>query len=89
MSLRYLDIEIQNVRLTERRKFDRSVTFIGRAKLNALDAQQIDLAAERIGCTRNEFILSARNQFGAGLQQSARPHLIGQPLELRPLAMPG
>lgn len=59
MSLRYLDIEIQNVRLTERRKFDRSVTFIGRAKLNALDAQQIDLAAERIGCTRNEFILSA------------------------------
>ena len=63
--MQHIDCVIQQVRLKERRKFDRTTTVIAKAKFNALDLKNIDDAAFLLDCTRNEFILSAATSLAA------------------------
>ena len=57
-ALRSANIRLQNVKFIERRKVSRSDHIIARAKINHDDLTAIDQAAEMIGVTRNEFVLS-------------------------------
>lgn len=59
MALRYLDILIQQMRLSERKHWGRDIRITCAAKMHPQDVLAIDTVAERLGITRNEFVLSS------------------------------
>lgn len=63
--MKHIDCVIQQVRLCDRRNFDRTAPVIAKAQLNPLDLKQIDDAAFLLDCTRTEFILSAATSIAA------------------------
>ena len=70
--MKHIDCVIQQVRLCDRRNFDRTAPVIAKAQLNPLDLKQIDDAAFLLDCTRTEFIPISCNQHSGGLPGSAK-----------------
>lgn len=57
--MRYMDILIQQFKLTERRHWGRDIRVTCAAKMHPMDIQALDAVAERLQVSRNEFVLSA------------------------------
>ena len=65
--MQHIDCVIQQVRLTQRRKRNRTKTVIAKAQFNEFDLKNIDDAAFLLDCTRNEFILSSATSMAEAL----------------------